>query len=140
MKKNVLVILYLKRKLIFTTKSNCGIYILLYLYYSLWLLYGTVDPTLPARFQLYSDIIDVAKRNKQLLLVYGGIDSLNKSLISINHSKKQKQSLLRQLHSALIENGHRYFTLPIFQIYFIKLILYLFIHFFFLIVNWLQKL
>lgn len=84
---------------------------MLYLYYySLWLLYGTVDPTLPARFQLYSDIIDVAKRNKQLLLVYGGIDSLNKSLISINHSKKQKQSLLRQLHSALIENGHRCFT------------------------------
>lgn len=71
-------------------------------------MYGTVDPTLPARFQLYSDIIEVAKRNKQLLLVYGGIDSLNKSLLSINHTKKQKQSLLRQLHSALIENGHRY--------------------------------
>jgi len=70
-------------------------------------LHGTVDPKLPARFQLYSDIIDVAKRNKQLLLVYGGIDSLNKSLLSISHSKKQKQSLLRQLHSALIENGHR---------------------------------
>lgn len=76
-------------------------------YFSLWLLHGTVDPKLPARFQLYSDIIDVAKRNKQLLLVYGGIDSLNKSLLSISHSKKQKQSLLRQLHSALIENGHR---------------------------------
>lgn len=71
-------------------------------------MYGTVDPTLPARFQLYSDIVEVAKRNKQLLLVYGGIDSLNKSLLSINHTKKQKQSLLRQLHSALIENGHRY--------------------------------
>ncbi|XP_026807225.1 eukaryotic translation initiation factor 3 subunit M [Rhopalosiphum maidis] len=73
---------------------------------TLWLLHGTVDPKLPARFQLYSDIIDVAKRNKQLLLVYGGIDSLNKSLLSISHSKKQKQSLLRQLHGALIENGH----------------------------------
>ncbi|XP_025199577.1 eukaryotic translation initiation factor 3 subunit M-like [Melanaphis sacchari] len=60
---------------------------------TLWLLHGTVDPKLPARFQLYSDIIDVAKRNKQLLLVYTGIDSLNKSL-------------LRQLHSALIENEH----------------------------------
>jgi len=78
---------------------------------SLWLLYGTVDPTLPARFQLYSDIIDVAKKNKQLLLVYSGINNLNKSLFSNNHTKKQKQSLLRQLHSALIENGHGYYCL-----------------------------
>lgn len=70
-------------------------------------MHGTVDPSLPARFQLYSDIIDVAKRNKQLLLVYEGIDNLNKSLLSIGHTKKQKQSLLRQLHTALIENEHR---------------------------------
>ncbi|VVC40342.1 Eukaryotic translation initiation factor 3 subunit M,Proteasome component (PCI) domain [Cinara cedri] len=73
---------------------------------TLWLLYGTVDPVLPARFQLYSDIVDVAKRCKQLLLVYKGINNLNKSLLSNNHTKKQKQSLFRQLHGALIENGH----------------------------------
>jgi len=90
-------------------------------------LHGTVDPKLPARFQLYSDIVDVAKRNKQLLLVYGGIDSLNKSLLSISHSKKQKQSLLRQLHSALIENGHRsdfFIGLSVFLIYFKTKLIY----------------
>jgi len=73
---------------------------------TLWLLHGTVDPTLQARYQLYSDIIDVAKKNKQLLLVYSGIDNLNKLLLTFGYTKKRKQSLLRQLHSALIENGH----------------------------------
>ncbi|XP_050434754.1 eukaryotic translation initiation factor 3 subunit M [Adelges cooleyi] len=73
---------------------------------TLWLLYGTVDPNLSARFQLYTDIIEVAKRTKQLLLVYEGVEKLNKSLLSITHTKKQKQTLLRQLHGALIENGH----------------------------------
>lgn len=77
---------------------------------SLWLLFGTVDPTLQARFQLYSDIIDVAKKNKQLLLVFEGIDNLNKFLLTIGYTIEEKQSLLRQLHGALIENGHRYWT------------------------------
>lgn len=82
----------------------------MFFFYSLWLLFQSLDDLSPMRYPVYYHLIQIAKQTDSVKYVFQDIDHLKQQFSNCPPSNEQLQKLYRLLHEVLVKANNRYLS------------------------------